>query len=471
MSQLFIVDDEQARPAEATSLPDAKLKERDHLQEWVIDNPSVLGEDVMVIASEYNHWAAESDGVPARDRLDVLGIDGAGRLVVVELKRGVAARDIHLQAITYASLVSRFTLETLAQANAVFLTRRLKTTVAVDEARSRILDHVGDDLDPDVLKRPRLVLIASSFPKQVTSSVVWLSEMSLDISLVQVSLWRVADQLVADFSTIYPVPEVEEFTLGPERVKAGEVGKRIEQRARSKNIVQLLVESGFIPAGTELRIVPHGMVAETRETLEAWLDDDNARRSALWTGEAPKAIRWRGEDYTPTGLANEVLGQATRSKGAIQGPAWFVLADPSYPTDANPEQWDELQGKTLVDIAQRLGLYSYRERRAPIIDRLLAADEPSEGQALTIVVPPIKQDVDGIRAWLASEPKRGIATWRQDADAQVVWAFDEQTWDMKELAREILRQSLGVDADKVWGPNWFQVADGRTLSKIADALQ
>ncbi|MCD2186618.1 hypothetical protein [Actinomycetospora soli] len=468
MTQLFIVDDARATPAEATSLPDSELREREHLQEWVITNPSVLGDDVLVITSEYNHWVAESDGVPARDRLDVLGLDEAGRLVVVELKRGVATRDIHLQAITYAALVSRFTLDTLAQAHAEFLTRRLDKPVTAEEGRSRIVDHVSDNLDPDVLKRPRLVLIASSFPKQVTSSVVWLSEMSLDISLVQVSLWRVADRLVADFSTIYPVPEVEEFTLAPERVKAGEVTKRIDQRARSKNIVQLLVESESIPSGTNLRIVPHGTTAEARKALEAWLDEDSARRVAIWTGESPKAIRWLGDDYTPTGVANDVLGQTTGSKGAIQGPAWFVLDDPTCPGDVDPEQWAEFQGKTLVEIAQALGLYLAAERRAPIIDRLLASDEPAEGQALTIVVPPLKRNVDSIRSWLAEDSSRVSATWRQDPDTQVIWAYDGQAWSMKRLASEILRLSLGVETNNVWGPNWFQVADGRTLSKIAD---
>lgn len=473
MSQLFIVDDERAHPAEATSLPDAKLKERDHLQEWVIDNPSVLGEDVLVITSEYNHWVADSDGLRARDRLDVLGIDGSGRLVVVELKRGVATRDIHLQAITYAALVSRFTLETLAQAHADFLTRRRSTPVSEEEARSRILDHVSDDLDPDVLKRPRLVLIASSFAKQVTSSVVWLSEMSLDISLVQVALWQVAEKLVADFSTIYPVPEVEEFTLAPERVKAGEVNKRIEQRSRSKNVVHVLFDSGFLVPSTRFRIVPsHGTTADIREAITAWLTSDDTRQWATWTGDPSKALRWQGEDYSPTGLAQKLFHTVTgRNAAGIQGTAWYVLDDPTGPDDVDPEQWAALQKKTLVEIARSLGLDATTERRPPIIDRLLDAEEPAEGQVLTIVVPPIKQDVDGIRAWLTSDPKRGIATWHQDADAQVVWALDEQTWDMKELAREILRQSLGVETDKVWGPNWFQVADGRTLSKIADTLQ
>ncbi|WP_371603453.1 hypothetical protein OG345_21810 [Streptomyces sp. NBC_01220] len=44
---------------------------------------------------------------------------------------------------------------------------------------------------PELLQRPRQVIIAADFPKQVTHSVVWLSEMSLDIDLIQVGLWKV----------------------------------------------------------------------------------------------------------------------------------------------------------------------------------------------------------------------------------------------------------------------------------------
>lgn len=54
----------------------------------------------------------------------MLGLDATGRLVVVELKRGAADRDVHLQAITYAALVSRFDLDTLTQAHRDFLSRR-----------------------------------------------------------------------------------------------------------------------------------------------------------------------------------------------------------------------------------------------------------------------------------------------------------------------------------------------------------
>ena len=120
--QLFTVAGDKAEPIVSTSLTVHGLAERAHLQEWVITHPEVLGENLLVLTSEYDRWSS-SDGVTAKDRLDVLALEPSGRLVVVELKRD-EDRDVHLQAITYAALVSRFTPETLAQAHAEFRSRR-----------------------------------------------------------------------------------------------------------------------------------------------------------------------------------------------------------------------------------------------------------------------------------------------------------------------------------------------------------
>ncbi|MEU1797056.1 endonuclease NucS domain-containing protein [Streptomyces californicus] len=143
MDHLFTVTGETTKPISRTGLAAESLLERQHLQEWVIAHPQVLGESVLVITAEYDRWA-DTDGVPARDRLDILGLDATGRLVVVELKRGTADRDVHLQAITYAALVSRFDLGTLTAAHRDFLSRRGKN-LDTDACKQRLLDHVDGE--------------------------------------------------------------------------------------------------------------------------------------------------------------------------------------------------------------------------------------------------------------------------------------------------------------------------------------
>jgi hypothetical protein len=356
LEHLFVVNQDKADRAKLTSLPECGLTERQHLQEWIIAHPDILGEDILVVTAEYDRWEAEADGKPESDRLDVLGIDDTGRLVVVELKRDASGRNVHLQAITYAALVSRFDLGSLAEAHRLFH-KKHGNVLEIDDCRDRILAHVGGDLDQEILRRPRLVLVAREFPKQVTHTAVWLSEMGLDIDLVQVSLWRVGEQLVAGFTKIYPTPQAEEFTLAPAREETNAVAKRVQERSRAKNVVHRIVEAGVLPAGTRLRMeASHGTTQAIRDSIAAWVSEDPTRGKATWTNVTPKTLTWDadGADYTTTGLANMVYTtvQGSRPSG-IQGTAWWVVEE-EVPAGVDPADWAKYSGKTLVDIAKFL---------------------------------------------------------------------------------------------------------------------
>ncbi|TKJ28388.1 hypothetical protein A6V29_02660 [Blastococcus sp. CCUG 61487] len=324
---LFEVAGSTARPAATHSLTEMGLHERAHLQEWVLDQPQVLGDDVLIVTSEFDRWSGH-DGTRTRDRLDVLGLDAAGRLVVAELKRDDSGGDVHLQAITYAALVSRFTLETLAEAHAQYRTRR-GDPMTTSEAADRIAEHVGGELDPDVLRRPRLVLIAGSFPRQVTHTAVWLSEMGVDISLVSVTVWRVDNRLVAGFTKVYPTAEVEEFTLAPARAEARVATEKAAERNRAANAVRRLVEAELLSNGEALTLQPtHGTTAQTRAAIADWVAEDPARGRATWRNDPVSPLVWAadGQPWRPTTLAKHILLEAAGVDAAVRGPAWWVTS-------------------------------------------------------------------------------------------------------------------------------------------------
>ena len=54
--QLYIVDGATATPATRISLTEAGLREREHLQEWVLAHPEILGENVLVVTFEFDRW-------------------------------------------------------------------------------------------------------------------------------------------------------------------------------------------------------------------------------------------------------------------------------------------------------------------------------------------------------------------------------------------------------------------------------
>jgi hypothetical protein len=181
--RLFTVLGSAAIPAVPISLAEAGLRERSDLQEWVLNHPEILGPGIMIVTFEFDRWWA-AGGDRERDRLDVLGLDTDGRLVVAELKRDRAPDTVEMQAIKYAAMASRFTEETLVDQHARFL-QRTDREVTAEAARQLLIEHAGD-LDPEQLRRPRVVLVAGSFPSVTTATTVWLTEMGLDITLQRV---------------------------------------------------------------------------------------------------------------------------------------------------------------------------------------------------------------------------------------------------------------------------------------------
>ncbi len=195
----------QAERVPVTSLQIAGLLERTHLQEWVVAHPEILGDGVMITTVEYDGFVAA--GGAQKDRLDVLGLDPDGHLVVAELKRGIAPDTVEMQAVKYAAMASRFTLKTLASAHAAFRTRR-GIAMTVDEATEALQAH-APTLGEETLSETRVVVVAQGFSPVVISSVVWLKKQGVDIALVRFQPYRTADgQVFVTFSRLFPLPEL-----------------------------------------------------------------------------------------------------------------------------------------------------------------------------------------------------------------------------------------------------------------------
>lgn len=208
---LEIWDDKQSRQVETTNLPSLGLKEREHLQEWVLAHPEMLGPGVAVVTSEFDKWQAAS-GEPVADRLDVLGLDREGRLVVVELKRDLAPHTVHMQAVNYAAMVSRLTMQDVAE---LWVAWHSKGGPQLDVESVKADLETNWLLTADSIKSPKIVLVAAAFPASVTASVVWLNEQGVAIDLIRFRPYRLDDgRVLVNFSRTFPVPSVEEFTIG-----------------------------------------------------------------------------------------------------------------------------------------------------------------------------------------------------------------------------------------------------------------
>jgi hypothetical protein len=213
---VFSVSGSEAAPAKPITLAEAGLKERDHLQEWIIAHPDILGPGVLIITSEFDKW--QSKGGAERHRPDVIALDRDGRLIVAELKRDAAPDTVDMQAIKYAANASRFDLETLAGAHADFLKRTGGAQLTADQAREKITGHAELLAESEeTLRKPRIVLIASAFPTSVTATAVWLTEMDISITLMRVQAYRAATDVIVTVSQLWPLAQAEDFVVAPVR--------------------------------------------------------------------------------------------------------------------------------------------------------------------------------------------------------------------------------------------------------------
>ncbi len=318
---VFTVRPGAAQPATEIDLKDAGFKERADLQEWVRANPEILGPGIKIVTFEFAAWQAREQ--TAADRLDLLGLADDGRLVVAELKRGPAPDTVEMQAIKYAAFASRFTSTTLAERHAEYLSKASGVVVSAEDAAAQIEEHIGGELDDDLLRQPRVVLVAASFPPQVTASAVWLTEMGIGVTLVEFNAYQTEHDVVLTVSQTWPLGDVEDFTITPREVERREAHERVRRR-RETNAVTTLVMDETLEDGEELSIDVNLLPAATRNQVGAWLTEERARGVATWRNDRRAPLTWTvdGESWSPTGLAKEILAQATgEQRHTVAGPS------------------------------------------------------------------------------------------------------------------------------------------------------
>jgi len=165
------------------------FRERDHLQEWIAKNPSILGEDLLIIQKEF---AGFSD---THERLDLLALDKQGALVIIENKLDDAGKDVTWQALKYASYCSGLSRDGIRTIFQEYLTK----TEPGASAEERLLEffEVDDfqDLRLNQGVTQRLVLVAARFRKEVTSTVLWLMNYGVRLQCFRATVYSQEEDL------------------------------------------------------------------------------------------------------------------------------------------------------------------------------------------------------------------------------------------------------------------------------------
>ena len=202
------------------------MLERADLQRILRDQPDVLEEGLLIIAEEFGDWE------DSNRRIDLLGLDATGRLVVIELKRGETGRHMELQALRYAAMVANMTYQKTLDTFQAYLNKRAGEDGRAQEeydAESRIQEHIGiaePDSEAVLTKVPRLILVSENFGKELTTCVMWLNESWLrdagqEIKCISLQPHRNGEELLIETSVVIPLPEASDYQTRLGRREAG----------------------------------------------------------------------------------------------------------------------------------------------------------------------------------------------------------------------------------------------------------
>ena len=193
---------------EEPQFADLNLREREHLQEWLVRMPDALGEELPIVQKEFDGFA------DTRERLDLLALDKEGRLVVVENKLDDSGRDVVWQALKYVAYCSRLKKAEIVEIYQEYRDRWFEGS----NAEKNLCDFFEiEDLDDVVLNagnERRLVLIAANFRKEVTATVLWLPGHCVRAQCLRVLPYSFGEELFIDLQQILPTPEAADYMIG-----------------------------------------------------------------------------------------------------------------------------------------------------------------------------------------------------------------------------------------------------------------
>jgi alkylated DNA nucleotide flippase Atl1 len=250
-----------------------------HLEKWLKAEPSLLGEELLIVASQLTGFDK------TKDRPDLLAVDTSGKLVVIEIKRDESGSGQDLQALRYAAYVSTFGAEQTAELFRVYREREHGESISDVQARSRLEAFVEAEsleaLDED--EQPRIILVAGAFRAGVTNTVLWLNRnFGLDITCVQLTPYSVDGSLLLASTVLIPLPEAAEFEV------------RLQEKRRRATAVREGKKIDFDLARTFIEDVPLGRWTTYGDVAAAGGSPRGAQAVGTWllrSGGIPRV--WR----------------------------------------------------------------------------------------------------------------------------------------------------------------------------------
>jgi len=227
---MFVLDKESNKitKVESKTFHYFGFKEREHLQEWIANNPECLGERLLIIQKEFDGFN------DTNERLDLLALDESGSLVVIENKLDDTGKDVTWQALKYVSYCSTLTKQQIKEIYQNYLDRYCPN----ENAEDKIVEFFEGKPFTEISLNEndqRMILVAANFRKEVTSTVMWMLNHGIQVKCIKVTPYEYNGQILLDMEQIIPVKEAQDYIIR----MADKVREEKEVKASNRGLSEL----------------------------------------------------------------------------------------------------------------------------------------------------------------------------------------------------------------------------------------
>lgn len=234
----YNLQDKKIGIPQKTSFKTHNILERKNIEKWIEDYPEILGEELLILTSEFDKFDKTSE------RLDLLALDRDGVLVIIELKRDDTGKSVELQAIKYAAYCSTLTLDQVTDLHYEYVKRKDEQATR-ETIRKKLIDFIENTEFEEIDDRPRIILLAKEYRPEVTASVIWLRKFGIDISCVKITPYiHDGTTLTIESSILIPIPDAKDFLIQVEKKEISESTKSLSKQEYFEFFTDLVSKLG-----------------------------------------------------------------------------------------------------------------------------------------------------------------------------------------------------------------------------------
>ncbi|MFC9598716.1 DUF91 domain-containing protein [Peribacillus butanolivorans] len=163
---------------ELKEVPKSRLDSEERLENWIAHDSNITGLDILLIGRQVVTFYG--------GRIDLLGMDSEGNLVILELKKDKTPRDVVAQTLDYASWIKDLTYKQIEAITMNYLKCSLKDAFA---------DKFLTDIPEEINKNHSIVIIASELDSSSERIVHYLSsEYDMNINCIFFDFFKEGNQ-------------------------------------------------------------------------------------------------------------------------------------------------------------------------------------------------------------------------------------------------------------------------------------